>query len=138
MKHDQNELLRAIQERPGLSLTGLAKHLEWFATNGAPYKSKVQRAMDALVKEGLIKKITPEPILHRGLRRQHTSLTRLARCLGFVDIDGTPDIGRVKRVMRNLAKQRQRGRYVLTPKGKEGTNVVRQNDTKSIVPGGQM
>jgi hypothetical protein len=51
---EQDELLALMKEKPGLSLASMAKELRWFYGDGKPYKSKAQRAMNALVSRKLV------------------------------------------------------------------------------------
>src|SRR5262249_17795856 len=45
---DQDVVLRALLEHPGLSIAGLAKHLLWLTNNGDPNKTKVYRILEEL------------------------------------------------------------------------------------------
>ena len=51
---EQSELLSLMREKPGLSLAVMAKELGWFYSNGAPNKSKVNRALRALMAAKLV------------------------------------------------------------------------------------
>jgi hypothetical protein len=52
---NQDELLRAMMEQPGLSLNDLAKRLEWMtAVDGRPNKRRVQIEMEALKRNKLV------------------------------------------------------------------------------------
>ena len=50
------QLLAAMMKMPGASLAVLAEKLEWFTKDGKPYKSLVQRLLNALKEEKMIKK----------------------------------------------------------------------------------
>ena len=50
------QLLAAMAKMPGASLAVLAEKLEWFTKDGKPYKSLVQRLLNALREEKMIKK----------------------------------------------------------------------------------
>lgn len=53
---DKNKLLAMMAKMPGASIAVLAEKLEWFTKDGKPYKSLVQRLLDALKKDKLVKK----------------------------------------------------------------------------------
>ena len=48
--------LAMMAKMPGASLAVLAEKLEWFTKDGKPYKSLVQRLINALKEEKMIKK----------------------------------------------------------------------------------
>ena len=50
------QLLAAMAKLPGASLAVLAEKLGWFTKDGKPYKSLVQRLLNALREEKMIKK----------------------------------------------------------------------------------
>ena len=50
----KSELLSLMREKPGLSLAFMAKELGWFYSNGSPNKTKVHRALHALVDAKLV------------------------------------------------------------------------------------
>ena len=50
------QLLVAMAKMPGASLAALAEKLEWFTKDGKPYKSLVQRLLNALREDKMIKK----------------------------------------------------------------------------------
>ena len=50
------QLLAAMVKMPGASLAVLAEKLEWFTKDGKPYRSLVQRLLNALREEKMIKK----------------------------------------------------------------------------------
>jgi hypothetical protein len=52
----QDELLRALLDRPGLSVAELAKLLLWTTLDKRPHKSKVHRVMSELAKDKLVQK----------------------------------------------------------------------------------
>ncbi len=45
-----------MAEKPGASIAALAQELEWFTKDGKPYKSLVQRLLNALREDKMIKK----------------------------------------------------------------------------------
>jgi AAA domain len=53
--HDEDELLNALKASKGSSIADLAKVLGWYMANKAPYRSKVQRVLNRLKREGLVK-----------------------------------------------------------------------------------
>jgi hypothetical protein len=53
---NKDQLLAAMAKMPGASLAVLAQDLGWFTKDGKPYKSLVQRLLNALREEKLIKK----------------------------------------------------------------------------------
>jgi hypothetical protein len=53
---NQSRLLVAMGNKPGASLSELAKECGWFTANGEPYKSLVQRLVNALKIDKLVKK----------------------------------------------------------------------------------
>jgi hypothetical protein len=53
----ENQLLAAVQARPGASLRELAELLGWRFKTGQPDQSKVSRALDALAKAKLVRKL---------------------------------------------------------------------------------
>jgi integrase len=55
-RQNQDKLLVAMLLSPGASLSDLAKALCWFHRDGKPYKSQVQRVVNTLQSEGLVKK----------------------------------------------------------------------------------
>jgi hypothetical protein len=52
----KGELLAAMAKMPGASISDLAKECEWSTKDGKPYKSLVQRLLNALREEKMIKK----------------------------------------------------------------------------------
>jgi len=50
------QLLAAMAKMPGASIADLAQECEWFTKDGKPYKSLVQRLLNALREEKMIKK----------------------------------------------------------------------------------
>jgi hypothetical protein len=58
-RSDQDRVLRAIYDRPGESLSEIAKHLGWNMRDGKPYAMRVKRAAERLAGDGLLLK-------HRG------------------------------------------------------------------------
>ena len=55
-QENKAQLLAAMMKMPGASLAVLAEKLEWFTKDGKPYKSLVQRLLNALREEKMIKK----------------------------------------------------------------------------------
>lgn len=54
--YDEDEVLGSISDDPSCSLSDRAKLLGWVMANGDPYKMKVRRCIDGLVKAGLVTK----------------------------------------------------------------------------------
>ena len=52
----QDDLLRAMLDKPGLSLAEMAEYLLWKMIDGRPHKMRVQRMMSDLVKNKLVEK----------------------------------------------------------------------------------
>ena len=57
------QLLAAMMKMPGASLAVLAEKLQWFTKDGKPYKSLVQRLLNALKEEKMMKKETGRWVL---------------------------------------------------------------------------
>ena len=55
-QNNKTKLLEMMAKMPGASLAVLAEKLEWFTKDGKPYKSLVQRLINALKEDKLIKK----------------------------------------------------------------------------------
>jgi hypothetical protein len=53
---NKNKLLAVLAKMPGASMADLAQACKWFTADGKPYKSLVQRIMNALKAEKLVKK----------------------------------------------------------------------------------
>jgi hypothetical protein len=53
---DEDHVLVAMLENPGASISSLAEFLSWFFSSGEPAKSRVQRALERLEKDRLVKK----------------------------------------------------------------------------------
>jgi hypothetical protein len=53
---NKSKLLAVIARKPGASLADLAQACEWFTKDGKPYKSLVQRLVNALKAEKMVKK----------------------------------------------------------------------------------
>jgi len=53
---DQDDVLRAMLDEPGLSMMEMAKHLDWNTMDGKPHKVKVFRVLKELVKSKLAEK----------------------------------------------------------------------------------
>jgi AAA domain len=60
---NKNQLLAAMVKMPGASIAVLAQELKWLTKDGKPYKSLVQRLLNALRDEKLIKKETGRWVL---------------------------------------------------------------------------
>lgn len=58
-RSDQDQVLRAIGDTPGMSYPDIAKHLGWTMAGGKPYGVKVRRAAERMAGDGLL-------IKHRG------------------------------------------------------------------------
>jgi hypothetical protein len=55
-RSDQDDLLRAMLDRPGCSLVEVAEHLHWLTMDGKPSKTKVYRVMTELKQAKLVEK----------------------------------------------------------------------------------
>jgi hypothetical protein len=55
-RRDEDRVLLAIREYPGASTAELAEKLGWAMRDGKPYKVKVQRAIDQLMRDKLVAK----------------------------------------------------------------------------------
>src|SRR5205823_1903379 len=53
---DENDVLRALLNQPGLSLTGMAEHLHWNTMDHKPNKQKVHRVLHELTKSKLVER----------------------------------------------------------------------------------
>jgi hypothetical protein len=58
-RSDQDQVLRAIYDAPGASITDIARKLGWTMRDGKPYGVRVRRAAEKLAGDGLL-------IKHRG------------------------------------------------------------------------
>jgi hypothetical protein len=63
---NQNKLLAAMVRLPLASLSELAKECDWFTANGEPYKSLVQRLVNALKVDKLVKKEAGQWVLTKA------------------------------------------------------------------------
>jgi hypothetical protein len=66
----EDEVLRAVKENKGASIADLAKALGWFMATGHPYKSKVQRILNRLKKDGLVRQERRQWVLSPKARKQ--------------------------------------------------------------------
>jgi DNA-binding transcriptional MerR regulator len=55
-RRDQDELMRVMRDDTGLSIADIAEALGWRYRDGKPARSKVQRVLTALKRDGLMEK----------------------------------------------------------------------------------
>jgi hypothetical protein len=66
----KDKVLDAMARYPGASIATLADKLEWFTRDGKPYKSLVQRMLNALKEDKLVKKETGRWVLTKAGKKE--------------------------------------------------------------------
>jgi len=56
-EREEDSLLAVLNSKKPLSIADLARACGWFFANGEPYKSKVQRVIDRLLKDKLVRRV---------------------------------------------------------------------------------
>ena len=79
-EQEEDQLLAALAGPKALSIADLARVCSWLLPDGGPYKNKVQRVLDRLLREKLVKKV-------RGRRWRLTDEGRKAAGVGKEDED---------------------------------------------------
>jgi len=64
-ERNKQKLLASMVKMPGASISDLAQECGWFTKDGKPYKSLVQRLLNALQSEKMIKKLAGRWVLTR-------------------------------------------------------------------------